>query len=1360
MDLEQLPPLNLSLEFMSGLVMLVVEKLNGDLPELTQDGQFAHTLDELLIFDRELHSRFDYPVGEAGPLSVLSQAHFFQRMLDMEKRRTAERIDGFFLSPSAWKPLSVAKDEEYRATECGYNFYQVIQIIEERCHSFLQPGHRLQFVEFILDLLDEFRVRLLQVLKTERDQPLSETAVGILNSTDFFLSMMENWNDLPFYVQMMFFRKQVHGTSESDNEAKEELLEGLFDAQITLYKHVRDDLLSSLVRRVVGELKHQSKSYLSDKWFSMLPHSPLIPASLTASAVGMFACLQNHLCDLNKRLNPSLFKSALRSISSLIEEHLLNDLILDNHFNDGGAAQLKFDVEKNLIPIFGEYSEVPDRGFRQLKEAINLLNLPFGSATLLQDALENPESKATDIDLEEFGVKRLKHHVVSKVLRSRLSLHKNDRLRECSALKISAVLRGWLCRIRTGRELRLRFDTTRHEVKRNPGVLQDPGKLGKIIEALLLMNNRGDNDHERVEWLGQQLVVSHSFVREWMTSSPIWHSRIRRLILISLQNTCTTPGASLRIPLRLLEIYGDSKVTHFLIQHGYFRLLSELFQRVCPDDVLSPAAGSVIDCFLSPLLQSQSERRERGELLWSMWLELTRHHSSSSLGQFLLPRVASSLSSDSVDILVDLVHTWASGLISDPSIRPEDPVTVLSHFLVLTEKRFQANFEATSPPPLLPYLLVLYLLLKAIPVPSPEDMSPPLERLNAVPHVELIRQAVTHGSEENMTIALARVTAEVFRLGGERAVPLNRILFTLAFNGAFLSSLWSYLSSARAQPSPFSPSGAPLMKTLSNGIPLASHLREEFLPPLTLFCALLNQLISTLHDSEVLDPKGSSTMPFSVPSLIRLSSSLIDLCLGLLDLSHPVLQDQTYLTCFHRAAELLRQLHIRDSRKPFCPPSHWLSNRVLLPQSVPTNFWPVGQEEEDSPVALKTSDVRFRVILEEIPFTVPFMDRVLFLQASMENERVESQRDAFIHDVPFINIRRNYIYEDAFEKLSPDNEPNLRKKLRIHMMNAQGLDEAGVDGGGVFREFLSELIQSIFNPNRGLFCATGDNTHYPNPEAPLLFPDFSKHYYFAGRMLGKAIFEGLLIELPLAPFFISKLLGRDGQNVDVLHLETMDPDLYKNLLSLRSMPAEQVEDLGLDFTVTLEQYGANKTVELKSGGASIPVTAENRIEYIHQVADFKLNRQLKYQCQAFASGISNVIPMPYLRLFNPTEFQTLISGARVPIDMSDLRANTVYASGYTADHPVILAFWEIVQAFDETQKRALLKFVTSCSRPPLLGFKELYPAFCIQSAGQEDRLPTASTCMHLLKLPEIRNRVMLKERLLYAIESGAGFELS
>ena len=102
--------------------------------------------------------------------------------------------------------------------------------------------------------------------------------------------------------------------------------------------------------------------------------------------------------------------------------------------------------------------------------------------------------------------------------------------------------------------------------------------------------------------------------------------------------------------------------------------------------------------------------------------------------------------------------------------------------------------------------------------------------------------------------------------------------------------------------------------------------------------------------------------------------------------------------------------------------------------------------------------------------------------------------------------------------------------------------------------------------------------------------------------------------------------------------------------------------------------------------------------------------------------------------------------------------------------------------FEAEDQGAFLKFVTSCSKPPVLGFKTLQPPFMIRmvtDASQEDRytlgssvvnffrpgtntdrLPTSSTCFNLLKLPMYKSKRVLREKLKYSINSGAGFELS
>lgn len=40
-------------------------------------------------------------------------------------------------------------------------------------------------------------------------------------------------------------------------------------------------------------------------------------------------------------------------------------VILANHFSDGGAAQLHFDMSRNLFPLFGQYCKRPENFFKQ-----------------------------------------------------------------------------------------------------------------------------------------------------------------------------------------------------------------------------------------------------------------------------------------------------------------------------------------------------------------------------------------------------------------------------------------------------------------------------------------------------------------------------------------------------------------------------------------------------------------------------------------------------------------------------------------------------------------------------------------------------------------------------------------------------------------------------------------------------------------------------------------------------------------------------------------------------------------------------------------------------------------------------------
>jgi ubiquitin-protein ligase E3 C len=64
-----------------------------------------------------------------------------------------------------------------------------------------------------------------------------------------------------------------------------------------------------------------------------------------------------------------------------------------------------------------------------------------------------------------------------------------------------------------------------------------------------------------------------------------------------------------------------------------------------------------------------------------------------------------------------------------------------------------------------------------------------------------------------------------------------------------------------------------------------------------------------------------------------------------------------------------------------------------------------------------------------------------------------------------------------------------------------------------------------------------------------------------------------------------------------------------------------------------------QVVELKFGGKDIPVTGANRIAYIHLVADYRLNKQIRPHCLAFRQGLANVVSLEWLRMFDQQEIQ-------------------------------------------------------------------------------------------------------------------------
>jgi E3 ubiquitin-protein ligase NEDD4 len=93
------------------------------------------------------------------------------------------------------------------------------------------------------------------------------------------------------------------------------------------------------------------------------------------------------------------------------------------------------------------------------------------------------------------------------------------------------------------------------------------------------------------------------------------------------------------------------------------------------------------------------------------------------------------------------------------------------------------------------------------------------------------------------------------------------------------------------------------------------------------------------------------------------------------------------------------------------------------------------------------------------------------------------------------------------------------------------------------------------------------------------------------------------------------------------------------------------------FTTTEDRFGEMVTVELKPGGEEVPVTEENKKEYVELVVEYRIMRRVKEQFDAFMSGFSELIPLELVTVFDERELELLIGG------MSEIDVCVLYLLG-------------------------------------------------------------------------------------------------
>ena len=366
-----------------------------------------------------------------------------------------------------------------------------------------------------------------------------------------------------------------------------------------------------------------------------------------------------------------------------------------------------------------------------------------------------------------------------------------------------------------------------------------------------------------------------------------------------------------------------------------------------------------------------------------------------------------------------------------------------------------------------------------------------------------------------------------------------------------------------------------------------------------------------------------------------------------------------------RLCLMLLMLHVRIQRQLFriSGPQLWVRQIVEEFGSLERMTWQRADASEvHLPTRRKTlqacggSGVQVQQQLTSI-MVQPLQEKVRWFRQHCARLKVPWEEGHIV-----IKVRREKLLQDAFvavQKMCLGSDAGSVPCDFYKIWRFVFEDEPAMDAGGVAREFFSEVTNRLFNVDFGLFqLGANDELAYTINPASSIANELSTEYFrFAGRFIGKALFDGQLCPgAHLIHPMYKMILAWPIASGD---LGDIDRELARNLQELRTLDPDELEDQCLDFTVSESEFGVARIVELKSGGGEIEVCAENLDEYLELRLRHIMVERVSDQLAQFLLGVYEVVPLALLCVFTTYELELLICGLPF-IDVTDWRSHTVY----------------------------------------------------------------------------------------------------
>lgn len=402
---------------------------------------WLHLVDLMISFDKRIKSLVEqagilFSLQEDGNLQKISSLSVFCDRPDwldlwaqIELADTLETLKQYVDDERNWtmkvqEGALMFGSEDYRSPTASSAFLQRLSSVVDRCRSLPTISLRSRFLRLagapvIQKFLDCVLLRCQEAegLTALTDEDGLLKVANSINAAHYFESVLREWCEDVFFLEMMLDQDNQLETSFSDNSRSEWPVggsrSGIFDEEIKKLEEFRTEWVEKISVVVLRGFDALSRDYMKNRrqWQGKSEEN----WSVSKMLVGALDYLQGKMSIIEGNLNAMNFIVVWRSLATGVDRLLFSGILMSNaKFYDGGVEKFGCDMEV-LFGVFRAWCLRPEGFFPKTSEGLKLLKL--GEEQLRGSALGREQW------MKQSGITHLSVAEAEKIAKNRVFMY-------------------------------------------------------------------------------------------------------------------------------------------------------------------------------------------------------------------------------------------------------------------------------------------------------------------------------------------------------------------------------------------------------------------------------------------------------------------------------------------------------------------------------------------------------------------------------------------------------------------------------------------------------------------------------------------------------------------------------------------------------------------------------------------------------------------------------------------------------------------------------------------------------------------------------------------------------------------------